>query len=108
MNELTLETRYRGLPLDEVRRTVHREAVAGVQVAVPRLTDERNLPVRLRLDGAELPRGVEIERPSTPGGTIEASVVPTRRHDRVPQIVSRTRRDRLTHLGLADWPCARL
>jgi hypothetical protein len=80
---MRLEKRYQDLPLAEVRRRVHREAMAGVRVALPCLADERNLPVRLRLDGAALPRGVEIERPPTPGEPPEGAKVLLRQREAI-------------------------
>jgi hypothetical protein len=80
---MRLEKRYQDLPLTEVRQRVHREAVAGVRVALPRLTGERNLPVRLRLDDAALPRGVEIERPPTPGEPPEGAKILLHRREAV-------------------------
>lgn len=52
-----------------------------VQVALPRLTDERNVSVRLRLDGADSPRGVEIERPPVPGEPPEGARILLRQRE---------------------------
>ena len=62
---------------------VHREAVAGVQVALPRLTNERDLTVRRRVDGAQLPDGVEIERPATPGEPPEGAKILLRQREAI-------------------------